>query len=209
MEPSGTSWEAPSSVSPSSARTSPDLFQVGHSPSLLADTPSVIRWAVVNEVTGLIIKPTFGNFLATRPLVQTHLSCFYLSKNKTCCFAFINLAVFCFFMFFYSTELQTLLWTSPANSRSSSLLLTAVQPRNGRSTISPREAVEWACTTQMRWVHIFLKGWVCCNRVKGIPIKHTAVFLTQYIIKNSCKFNLWTNKIHFSLPSRFNFTFII
>lgn len=134
------------------------------------------KWVqVANKAIGLIIKLTFGNFLATRPLFQTHLFCVYLSKNKTFCIHTFNWGFFS-----YSTELQTLLWTSPANSRSSSLLLTAVHPRNGRSTISPREAVEWACTTQMRWVHICS---VCCNRVKGIPVKHTAVFLTQYIIK--------------------------
>lgn len=61
---------------------------------------------------------------------------------------------------FYSTEQQTLSLTSRANSRSSSLLLMAVLARNGRSTISLLAAVEWACTTQMRWVCFVLQGYV-------------------------------------------------
>ena len=44
MEPSGTSWVALSSVSQSSVRTFPGLYQAGRSPSPLADMPLVIRW---------------------------------------------------------------------------------------------------------------------------------------------------------------------
>lgn len=44
---SGTSWAALSSVNQSYARTFPDLFLAGHSPSPSADTPTVTRSALL------------------------------------------------------------------------------------------------------------------------------------------------------------------
>lgn len=51
---------------------------------------------------------------------------------------------------FYSTKLQTLLWTNQANSRWSLLQPMEAKARSGSVLISLVAAVEWACTTRMR-----------------------------------------------------------
>lgn len=53
-----------------------------------------------------------------------------------------------------STGQQILLWTILGSSKWYSLQRTEVTPGSGRSMTSRLEAVEWECTTLMRWEHI-------------------------------------------------------
>lgn len=83
MEPSGTFWAALFSVSQSSARTFPDLFLAGHSPSPLADTPTVTRSGCffVFLLCFFFLHCVLFLFL----LICNHLVTFTVQSNRLCC----------------------------------------------------------------------------------------------------------------------------